>query len=139
MDSILQDFRHCVRMLRRTPAFTIAVVSALALGIGVNVAVFSVINTVLLKPLPYPDPARLMVFINVSPQGSGPGASPTKFNVWRRQTGAFQDVAAYRFSLVNLTGTGDPQQLAAGQVSADFFRLFGAPVIAGRTFTANED
>src|ERR1044071_7286499 len=113
MDSILQDFRHCVRMLRRTPAFTIAVVSALALGIGVNVAVFSVINTVLLKPLPYPDPARLMVFINVSPQGSGPGASPTKFNVWRRQTGAFQDVAAYRFSLVNLTGTGDPQQLAA--------------------------
>jgi putative ABC transport system permease protein len=139
MDSILQDLRHCVRMLRRTPAFTIAVVSALALGIGVNVAVFSVINTVLLKPLPYPDPARLMVFVNTSPQGSGPGASPTKFNVWRRQTGAFQDVAAYRFSLVNLTGTGDPQQLAAGQVSADFFRLFGAPVMAGRTFTANED
>src|SRR5262245_38868635 len=85
MDSILHDFRHCVRMLRRTPVFTIAVVSALALGIGVNVAVFSVINTVLLKPLPYPDPPRLMVFLNTSPQGSGPGASPTKFNVWRRQ------------------------------------------------------
>src|SRR4030095_4330263 len=132
-------FRHCVRMLRRTPVFTVAVVSARALGIGVNVAVFSVINTVLLKPLPYPDPTRLMVFTNTSPQGSGPGASPTKFNVWRRQTGAFQDVAAYRFSLVNLTRTGDPEQVAAGQVSADFFRLFGAPVIAGRTFTANED
>src|SRR5262245_1200823 len=139
MDSILHDFRHCVRMLRRTPVFTIAVVSALALGIGVNVAVFSVVNTVLLKPLPYPDPPRLMVFLNTSPQGSGPGASPTKFNVWRRQTGAFQDVAAYRFSLVNLTGTGDPEQVAAGQVSADFFRLFGAPIVAGRTFTANED
>jgi len=139
MDSILHDFRHCLRMLRRTPVFTITVVSALALGIGVNVAVFSVINTVLLTPLPYPDPTRLIVFVNTSPQGSGPGASPTKFNVWRRQTGAFQDVAAYRFSLVNLTGTGDPEQVAAGQTSADFFRLFGAPVIAGRTFTANED
>lgn len=139
MDSLLQDFRHSVRMLWRSPAFTIAVVSALALGIGVNTAIFSVINTVLLKPLPYPDPSRLMVFVNTSPQGSGPGASPTKFNVWRRQTGAFQDVAAYRFNVVNLMGTSDPEQIAAGQVSADFFRLFGAPIIAGRTFTANED
>ena len=91
MEDLLQDFRLSVRMLRRSPAFTIAVISALALGIGVNTAIFSVINTVLLKPLPYPDPARLMMFTNTSPQGSGPGASPTKFNVWRLQTGAFQE------------------------------------------------
>src|SRR6185436_5739350 len=139
MDNFLQDLRHSVRMLRRSPAFTLAVVAALALGIGANTAIFSVVNTVLLKPLPYPDQNRLMVFLNTSPQGSGPGASPTKFNIWRQQTSAFQDVSAYRFNAVNLTGTGDPEQIAAGQVSADFFRLFGAPVIAGRTFTSAED
>src|SRR3977135_380826 len=139
MEDLLQDLRHSLRTLRRSPGFTIAVVAALALGIGANTAIFSVVNTVLLKPLPYPDPDRLMMFLNTSPQGSGPGASPTKFNVWRQQTRAFQDVAAYRFNVVNLTGTSDPEQLAAGQVSADFFRLFGAPVIAGRTFTVDED
>ena len=139
MEDLLQDLRHSLRTLRRTPAFTMAVVAALALGIGANTAIFSVVNTVLLKPLPYPDPDRLMLFLNTSPQGSGPGASPTKFNVWRRQTGAFQDVSAYRFNVVNLTGGGDAEQIPAGQVSADFFRLFGAPVIAGRTFSAEED
>ena len=139
MDDLLQDLRHSLRTLRRSPGFTIAVVAALALGIGANTAIFSVVNTVLLKPWPYPDPDRLMMFLNTSPQGSGPGASPTKFNVWRQQTGAFQDVSAYRFNVVNLTGGSDAEQIAAGQVSADFFRLFGAPVIAGRTFSADED
>jgi putative ABC transport system permease protein len=139
MDSLFQDFRYSVRVLWRNPAFTMAVIGALALGIGVNTAIFSVINTVLLKPLPYPDPNRLVVFVNTSPQGTAPVASPTKFNVWRQQTRAFQDAAAYRFNVVNFTGTNDPEQLAAGQVSADFFRLFGAPVIAGRTFTVDED
>ena len=139
MGALLQDLRHSVRMVRQSPAFTIAAVAALALGIGANTAIFSVVNTVLLTPLPYPDPNRLVVFLNTSPQGSGPGASPTKFNLWRQQTGAFQDVSAYRFNVVNLTGGGDPEQIAAGQVSADFFRLFGAPVIAGRTFSADED
>src|SRR5438552_6402245 len=139
MDTLVDDLRHAMRMLRQNPAFTAAAVAALALGIGANAAIFSVVNTVLLKPLPYPDPDRLMMFLNTSPQGSGPGASPTKFNVWRRQTGAFQDVSAYRFNAVNLTGASDPEQIAAGQVSADFFRLFGAPVALGRTFTSDED
>ncbi len=125
--------------MRQNLAFTLAAVAALALGIGANTAIFSVINTVLLRPLPYTDPDRLMIFMNVSPQGSGPGASPTKFNVWRQQSASFQDVSAYRSSVVNLTGTGDPEQLPAAQVSADFFKLFGAPLVAGRTFDANED
>ena len=99
MDTFVQDLRHSLRLLRNAPGFTFAAVTALALGIGANTAIFSVLNTVILKPLPYPDPERLVMFLNVSPQGSGGAASPTKFNVWRRQTGAFEDVSAYRFSV----------------------------------------
>src|SRR2546428_768183 len=137
MDTLLHDLRHAVRMARQSPAFTAAAVAALALGIGANTAIFSVVNTVLLRPLPYPEPSRLVYFTNTSPQGSGPGASPTRFNIWRKQTGAFQDVSAYRFSAVNLT-EGDPEQIATAHVSAEFSRLFGAAVPLGRTFAAAE-
>ena len=138
MDTFLQDLRYALRTIRQNPAFTFAAVAALALAIGANTAIFSVVNTVLLRPLPYPDPDRLVAFTTTSPQGSGFGASPTKFNNWRRQTGVVQDVSAYRFSVVNLT-EGEPEQVATAHVSADFFRLFGAPVAAGRTFSADED
>ena len=139
MDTFVQDLRHALRLLRSAPGFTFAAVTALALGIGANTAIFSVLNTVILKPLPYPDPERLVMFLNVSPQGSGGAASPTKFNVWRRQTGAFEDVSAYRFSVVNITGDANPEQVSAAYVSADFFRLFGAVPIFGRTFSQEED
>src|SRR5262245_14898403 len=138
MDTFIQDLRHAWRAAWQAPPFTLAAVAALALGIGANTAIFSVVNTVLLRPLPYPDPDRLVTFLNSSPQGMGGGASPTKFNTWRRQTAAFQDVSAFRFSAVNLTD-GDPEQIATAHVSADFFRLFGAAVAAGRTFSAAED
>src|SRR5262245_19855243 len=104
MRDLLQDCRHSLRMLRRSPAFTLTVVAALALGIGANTAIFSVVNAVLLKPLPFPDPDRLVMFMNTSPQGSGPGASPAKFSIWRQQTAAFQDISAYSGKVVNLTG-----------------------------------
>ena len=139
MEMFVQDLRHALRLLRNTPGFTIAAIAALALGIGANTAIFSVLNTVVFKPLPYPDPEQLVMFLNVSPQGSGGGASPTKFNVWRRQTTAFQDVSAYRFSVVNITGDATPEQVGAAYVSADFFRLFGAVPIMGRTFSQDED
>ena len=138
METLLHDLRHALRMMRHSPAFTSAAVAALALGIGANTAIFSVVNAVLLRPLPYPDPERLVFFTNTAPQGSFPGASPTRFNVWRRQTDVFQDISAYRFSAVNLTN-GEPEQIQTAHVSADFFRLFGAPVAVGRTFSASED
>lgn len=141
METFLKDLKHSLRMFLQSPGFTIAAVAALALGIGANTAIFSVVNTVLLKPLTYPDPDRIVQFLLTSPQGSGPAASVTKFNVWREQTSVFQDVSAYDFGGVglNLTGGSYPEQIHGNHVTADYFRLFGAPVIQGRTFTKDED
>ncbi len=139
METLLQDLKHSLRAFRQSPGFTFAAVLALALGIGTNTAIFSVVNSVLLKPAPFPDPDRLVLFLNTSPGGSGTGASPAKFQHWREQTSVVQDVAAFRTGVVNLTGGVFPEQLQSAQVSADYFRLFGAPVVRGRTFTQQED
>ena len=139
METFLRDLTYSLRTFRQSPSFTIAAVAALALGIGANTAIFSVVNAVLLKPVPFPDPDRLVMFMNTSPQGSGPAASPAKFQHWRQQTDVVQDVAAFRSNIVNYTGGDLPQQLTAGQVSADYFRLFGAPMVRGRAFTPEED
>ena len=139
METLLQDLKHSLRAFRQSPGFTAAAVLALALGIGTNTAIFSVVNSVLLKPAPFPDPDRLVLFLNTFPNGSGTGASPAKFQHWREQTSVVQDVAAFRTGVVNLTGGAFPEQLQSAQVSADYFRLFGAPVLRGRTFTAQED
>ena len=119
METLLADIRHALRMLRQSPGFTAAAVSALALGIGANTAIFSVINTVLLQPLPYPDPQRIVVLMNSSPQGNFPAASVPKYNVWRRQTQALQDVAAYDTGGpgLNVSGGDHPEQLKGIHVS----------------------
>jgi predicted permease len=139
VDTLLHDLKHSLRSYRQTPGFTLTALATLALGIGVNTAVFSVVNAVLLKPIPFPEPDRLVVFMNVFPQGSSSACSPAKFQHYREQTSVTQDVAAYRSGVVNLTGGTFPEQLQSSQVSADYFRLFDAPVIRGRTFTAEED
>ncbi len=139
MEGFFQDLRHSLRMFRQSRAFTIAAIAALSLGIAANTAIFSVVNAVLLKPIPFPDPDRLVMFVNTSPQGSGSAASPAKFQHWRQQTSVVQDVAAFRNGVVNYTGGEFPEQLRSAQVSADYFRLFGAPVLRGRTFSSAED
>lgn len=139
LDSLLWDLRHAFRSFRRSPTFTLAAVAALALGIGANTAVFSVVNAVLLEPVAAPDPDRLVLFMNTSPNGSGPAASPAKFQHWREQTAVVQDVSAFRSGVLNLT-TGDiPEQVRSGQVSSAFFRLFRAPFAMGRGFSDDED
>jgi putative ABC transport system permease protein len=141
MDDIWRDLRFALRGLQKTPGFTIIAVLVIAVGIGVNTAVFSVINTVLLKPLTYPHPQELVELRNVSAQGSFPGANIPKFNIWHQQTSVFQQVAAYDSggAGMNITGGDHPEQVQGMHVSADYFAMFGAPVIAGRTFTAAED
>lgn len=141
MDHLLKDLKHSIRMFRQSPGFTIAAVAALALGIGANTAIFSVINTVLLKPLTYPDPDRIVQFLLTSPGGRGPSASVPKFALWRQQTSVFQDVSAYNPGGpgLNLTGGAFPEQVKGIHVTSDYFRLFGAPLERGRPFTAEED
>jgi putative ABC transport system permease protein len=139
VDILLADIRHSLRLLWRTPSFTIAAVTALALGIGVNTAIFSVVDAVLLKPVPFPEPDRLVMFMNTSRQGQGAAASPAKFAKWRKETSVVQDAAAMRTGLMNLTRGDKPEQLRSGQVSADFFKLLGAPIVRGRAFSAEED
>jgi predicted permease len=136
-----RDFSFAVRALGKTPGITLIAILVIAVGIGVNTAVFSVIDAVLLKPLTYPNPDELVSLVNTSPQGNFPFANIPSFALWRQQTRIFQHVAAYDFggAGLNITGSDHPQQVQGIHVSAGYFALFGAPLIAGRTFTAEED
>ena len=139
LETLFQDLRLAIRMFLRSPGFTATVVLVLALGIGTNTAIFSVVNAVLLKPLNYPDPDRIVQFMLSTPGGPAVGGSAAELNIWRQQTSVFEDVSAYRLGTINLTGESDPEQLTLSQASATGFHLFGAPVVQGRTFTAEED
>ncbi len=139
MDGFFRDLKHSFRAFRRSPAFTAAAVAALTLGIGTNTAIFTVVNAVLLKPLPFPDPDRMVMFMNTGPQGTFSAASPAKFVHFRAQTSVVQDATAFRNGVMNFTGGEVPEQLRSRQVSVDYFRLFGAPIVAGRAFSDDED
>lgn len=139
MDTLIKDLKHSLRMFRQSPAFTLAAIAALALGIGANTAIFSVVNAVLLKPLPFPDPDRMVLLGIGGAQGEGFAGSPAKFEHWREQSEVLENVAAYRDGVINLSGGGFPEQFQMSQASADYFRLFGASTILGRTFTRQED
>src|SRR5205809_3906781 len=140
MESFLRDLRQSLRMFAQSPAFTLAAVAALTLGIGANTSIFSVVNAVLLRPVAVPDPDRVVVFINTGPRGpGGPAASPAKFMHYRQQTAIVQDVSAFNTGVMNYTAGNFPEQLRSGRVSADFLKLVGAPILMGRSFTAEED
>jgi predicted permease len=138
-DDVSQDLKYALRMLRRTPGFTAAAVVALALGIGANTAMFSVVNAVLLRPLRAPDADRIFRFTETYQGTPSWVAGLRTFNTWRQQTAAFEDISAHWLEFANLTSASYPEQIPVARVTAGFFRLFGAQVIKGRTFTEEED
>ena len=139
MQIFFKDFRHSLRMFAQSPAFTLAAVAALTLGIGANTAIFSVVNAVLLKPLAVPDADRVVVFMNVTPNGIGAAASPAKLMHYRQQDQVVQDVSAITMGVMNYTGGGFPEQLRLGRVTADFFKLTAPRFARGRGFLPEED
>lgn len=133
------DLKHALHMFVKNPGFTIAVVAALALGIGADTAIFSVVDSVLLKPLTYPESDRIVQLLCTGPGGEGPCGSATKLHVWQNQTSVFSDVAGYDSGGgMNLTGA-IPEQVHGVHVTEQYFRVFGAPFVLGRGFTADED
>lgn len=140
-EAIWRDLRFAIRSLARTPGFTTIALLVIAVGIGANTAVFSVVDAVLLKPLTYPDPQALVQLVTTSDRGQIPVASIPEYNIWRRQSAVFEQVAAYDWggAGMNLTGGDHPEQVRGMHVTSGYFALFGAPVVAGRTFSAEED
>lgn len=139
MNQLVQDIRFSLRMLVKNPGFTIVAVLTLALGIGANTALFSIVNGVLLNPLPYWESDRLVTLYWHTLQFERSSISYPNFLDWARENHSFSDIAAYRGDNFNLTGTGQPERVSAEMVSASFFSLLGVKPIIGRTFRTEED
>ena len=139
MNTLWQDIRFALRMLWKNWSMTAIVIVVLALGIGANTAIFSVINAVLLRPLPYADPDRLVRLSEDSPQVPQMSISYPNFLDWREQSNVFSGLAATQFRSLNLTGANEPERLAGRAVSANFFDVLGVKPALGRGFAADED
>lgn len=139
VETLLQDIRYGLRQLRRSPGFTIVAVLTLALGIGANTAIFSVVNGVLLNPLPYPSANRLVALAETLPQFSQFPISYPDFLDWVRMNHTFESLAAYAHTDMNLTGSSEAERVKVTQVSASFFPLLGVKPVIGRNFSPGED
>ncbi|HEX5433618.1 MAG TPA: ABC transporter permease [Candidatus Angelobacter sp.] len=144
MSSVTQDLSYGLRVLRKSPGFAIVAVLVLALGIGANTAIFSVVNAVLLRPLPFAEPSRIVHVWHVPPPKSFPGitrfsVSPANYLDWARTNRVFEKIAIYGGRSMNLTGGGKPEFVRSATVSADFFPVLGVKPILGRTFLPGED
>ncbi len=139
-ETLAQDIRYGMRMLANHKAFTSIAVVTLALGIGANSAIFSVVNELLLSPLPYRNADRIVTMWEVSPEGRHQNStSRANYRAWRQQSSSYQYVAAFSDSRFNLTGTGEPEELSGQFASLDFFKVFGIEPLLGRTFAPEED
>ena len=131
---MLQDIRYAIRTLRRAPGFTVVAILTLALGIGANTAIFSLVNAALLRELPYPGHERIVRVYQTTPEGKST-VSPSDFTDWRAETDAFAGMAAYHGTSYTLTGVGAAQQIRAAQVTGDFFSVLGVPPRTGRAIS----
>ena len=144
MQNVLQELRYGLRTLNRSRAFAIAAILVLALGIGANTAIFSVVNAVLLQPLAFPQPNQLVQIWHTPPQKSFPGmkefsVSAANYLDWAAQNHVFQQMSIYSWSHYNLTGKGEPQFISARGVSSEFFSVLQAQPVMGRVFSRDED
>jgi len=140
MGTLLQDLKYGMRMLAKNPGFTAVAVLTLALGIGANTAIFSLVNAIILRPLPYPDSARIVTIWETEPSGPGnlyPDTGPD-FVDWKAQNQVFDEIGAAFVSRAALTGTAEPLQLQGFEVSPEIFQLLGTQPMLGRNFTADE-
>jgi len=142
MDSIINDIRYGIRSLLKRPGFTAIALVALALGIGANTAIFSLVNAIVLRPLPFPESQRLVwVWGNIRSGGNSASVSPPDYLDYREQNKSFENLAA-SFGIsapVNMTGNGDPERLNASIVSGNYFQTFGVSPVLGRGFTLENE
>ena len=139
MEALTQDLRYGIRMMLRHRAFTAVAVLTLGLGIGANTAIFSVVNSVVLRPLPFEQPDRIIRMYGTFSGGNQASTSPPDFLDYKAQNSTFEDFAAFRFSSYNLTGDGDPERILSADISTNFFRALGVKPIKGRDFLPEEE
>jgi predicted permease len=139
LEEVWQDLRYGARMLRKQPGFTLIAVVTLALGIGANTAIFSVVNAVLLRPLPYPESDQLVSLAERSPQFNRNFIAYPNLLDWRAQNHVFEQIAVFRSMNFTLTGNGEPERVIGGQVSAELFSALRVNAAVGRTFLPEED
>lgn len=138
MHTLWQDLRYGIRMLLKNPGVTLIAVFTLALGIGANTAIFSVVNAVLLNPLPYQNPDQLVALWEDVPDKGRWRTAPATFFDWKNQNTVFEDIAAFGASTMTLTGAGEPEQLLGSRVSAGYFQVIGSEPVLGRSFLPEE-
>src|SRR6185295_1016321 len=138
MNTLLQDLRYGLRILLKHPLVTAIAIITLALGIGANTAIFSVVNAVLLNPLPYRQPDRLVALWENVPTHGRWRTAPANFFDWKKQNTVFEDVVAFGQGSVTFTGVGEPEQLIGTRVSSGYFAVVGVEPLLGRAF-ANEE
>jgi len=140
IDGSIRDMRYAIRSLFRVPGFSIAVVVTLALGIGANTAIFSIVDRVLLRPLPYPDPERIMLLHETAPNSPNMDVNPSNWFDWQRDSKTFDSFAAWTDRVpLTLTGQGEPERLQTELVSHEFFSVLGVRPFLGSDFTAEND
>jgi putative ABC transport system permease protein len=144
MRNLISDLRQSLRTLRRNPAFAIGAILVLALGIGANTAIFSIVNAAMLRPLPFADPDRLVQLWHIPPAKSFPGidlfsVSPANYLDWKAQSTSFDSMSIYGFRGLTFGGTDHPELIQASAVPPDFFTVLRAEPLLGRTFTRDDD